>query len=170
MYRRIPGDDEVLIKVEVSGSNPKDWKYPLYSKRPHNSGDDIAGTIVSIGEVRCRVQARRPCCWIPQMRAPHGSFVEYAIAYAYTTFHIPASVTFEEASTVPLASLTAAYGHWEVLCLPTPWRPAPTEEIPLLVYGASTSVGIFDIKLAGIGPIIGVAGSCSRVVLEARLK
>ncbi|KAK9334105.1 chaperonin 10-like protein [Lipomyces starkeyi] len=166
----IPGDDEVLIKVEVSGSNPKDWKYPLYSKRPHNSGDDIAGTIVSVGESVVEFKPGDRVAAFHKMRAPHGSFAEYAIAYAYTTFHIPASVTFEEASTVPLASLTAAYGLWEALCLPTPWRPAPTEEIPVLVYGASTSVGIFAIKLAklaGIGPIIGVAGSGSQVALEA---
>jgi NADPH:quinone reductase len=26
----IPGDKEVVIKVVVSGSNPKDWKYPFW--------------------------------------------------------------------------------------------------------------------------------------------
>jgi NADPH:quinone reductase len=25
-----PGDREVVIKVVVSGTNPKDWKYPLW--------------------------------------------------------------------------------------------------------------------------------------------
>ncbi|KAK9324884.1 chaperonin 10-like protein [Lipomyces orientalis] len=165
----IPADDEVLIKVEVSGSNPKDWKYPLYTKRPHNSGDDIAGTIVSVGKSVLEFKPGDRVAAFHKMGALHGSFAEYAIAYAYTTFHIPPSVTFEEASTVPLASLTAAYGLWEVLGLPTPWCPA-TEEIPFLVYGASTSVGTFAIKLAklaGIGPIIGVAGSGAQVALEA---
>ncbi|KAK9360585.1 hypothetical protein V1504DRAFT_469270 [Lipomyces starkeyi] len=85
----------------------------------------------------------------------HGSFGEYAIAYAYTTFHIPASVTFEEASTC------FACQHHGVLRRLRRF---------LLLYGASTSVGIFAIKLAklaGIGPIIGVAGSGSQVALEA---
>ncbi|KAK9235619.1 chaperonin 10-like protein [Lipomyces kononenkoae] len=165
----IPADDEVLIKVEVSGSNPKDWKYPLYTKRPHNSGDDIAGTIVSVGKSVLDFKPGDRVAAFHKMGASHGSFAEYSIAYAYTTFHIPAWVTFEEAATVPLCSLTAAYGLWEELGLPTPWCPA-TEEIPLLVYGASTSVGTFAIKLAklaGIGPIIGVAGAGSQVALEA---
>ncbi|KAK9364769.1 chaperonin 10-like protein [Lipomyces kononenkoae] len=165
----IPADDEVLIKVEVSGSNPKDWKYPLYSQRPHNSGDDIAGTIVAIGKSVLEFKPGDRVAAFHTMGGNHGSFAEYSIAYAYTTFHIPASVAFEEAATVPLASLTAAYGLWEELSLPTPWSPA-TEEIPLLVYGASTSVGTFAIKLAklaGIGPIIGVAGSGAQVALEA---
>ena len=26
----IPKDTEIVIKVVVSGSNPKDWKYPLW--------------------------------------------------------------------------------------------------------------------------------------------
>ncbi|KAK9234549.1 chaperonin 10-like protein [Lipomyces kononenkoae] len=165
-----PGDDEVLIKVEVSGSNPKDWKYPFYSKRAFNSGDDIAGTIVSVGKSVLEFKPGDRVAAFHKMGANHGSFAEYAIAYAYTTFHIPASITFEEAATVPLASLTAAYGLWEELGLPAPWRPAPTVEIPLLIYGASTSVGIFAIKLAklaGIGPIIGVAGAGAPVAREA---
>ncbi|KAK9387348.1 chaperonin 10-like protein [Lipomyces mesembrius] len=164
-----PGDDEVLIKVEVSGSNPKDWKAPLYSKRPHNSGDDIAGTIVAVGKSVLEFRPRDRVAAFHKMGSPHGSFAEYAIAYAYTTFHIPDSVTFEEAATIPLTSLTAAYGLWDILGLPTPWRPA-TDETPLLIYGASTSVGSYAIKLAklaGIRPVIGVAGSGAHVALEA---
>lgn len=36
---------EVLIKVEVAGSNPKDWKHPLpaYFNVKINQGDDCAG-------------------------------------------------------------------------------------------------------------------------------
>ncbi|KAL8638488.1 MAG: hypothetical protein Q9228_004365 [Teloschistes exilis] len=41
----MPNDDQILIKVMVSGSNPKDWKVPHWSKKPSNSGDDIAGIV-----------------------------------------------------------------------------------------------------------------------------
>jgi NADPH:quinone reductase len=27
----IPKDDEIVIKVVVCGTNPKDWKYPVWS-------------------------------------------------------------------------------------------------------------------------------------------
>ena len=57
-------DDQVLIKVVVSGSNPKDWKVAelandpnsfLYSRYSHvrdgvNQGDDIAGVVEKVGK------------------------------------------------------------------------------------------------------------------------
>jgi NADPH2:quinone reductase len=46
----VPNADQVLIKVVVSGSNPKDWKVPEGFKRPHNSGDDISGIVEKVGE------------------------------------------------------------------------------------------------------------------------
>jgi NADPH:quinone reductase-like Zn-dependent oxidoreductase len=64
-----PGPKEVLIKVVFSGSNPKDWKAPLWAetydsssensivdehmakaKRGINQGDDIAGVVEKVGK------------------------------------------------------------------------------------------------------------------------
>lgn len=95
------------------------------------------------------------------MMQPHGSYAEYAIAPAHTTFHIASTTSFEEAATVPLAAMTSALALHIELGLPTPWKPA-TKRIPLIIYGGSTAVGAFAIKLAklaNIGPIIAVAGS-----------
>lgn len=44
-----PNDDQLLIKVVVSGSNPKDWKLPEWLKMPGNTGDDIAGIVEKVG-------------------------------------------------------------------------------------------------------------------------
>lgn len=59
-----PEAKQVLIKVIVSGSNPKDWKAPVYglqykgaddgsmmarSKSGVNQGDDIAGIVEKVG-------------------------------------------------------------------------------------------------------------------------
>lgn len=30
-----------------------------------------------------------------QMHAPHGSYAEYAVAWGYTTFHLPERTSFE---------------------------------------------------------------------------
>ncbi len=43
------GTGQVVIKVEVSGTNPKDWKMWWIPKLPINMGDDIAGTIHEVG-------------------------------------------------------------------------------------------------------------------------
>lgn len=59
-----PAAHQVLIKVVVSGCNPKDWKRPIWayeasgpenigmgsSKEGINQGDDIAGVVESVGE------------------------------------------------------------------------------------------------------------------------
>lgn len=169
MLSSTAGPNQVLIKVVVSGSNPKDWKYPLYKNTPHNSGDDIAGVVEKLGANVHGLQVGDRVAAFHEMGAPYGSFAEYAVAYDYCTFLIPDSVSFEEAATLPLAALTGGYGLFDILGLPTPWRPA-TEDIPLLIYGASTSVGVLSIqlaKLAGIHPIIGVAGKSKQVALDA---
>jgi NADPH2:quinone reductase len=59
-----PEAKQVLIKVVVSGSNPKDWKLPMYSleykgeddgsmnarsRKGVNQGDDIAGIVEKVG-------------------------------------------------------------------------------------------------------------------------
>ena len=41
--------NDVLIKVNVAGSNPKDWKHPLpaYFNNKLNMGDDCAGQVAA---------------------------------------------------------------------------------------------------------------------------
>ncbi|RFU36293.1 hypothetical protein B7463_g38, partial [Scytalidium lignicola] len=154
-----PTADQVLIKVVVSGSNPKDWKLPQRFGS-HNSGDDIAGIVEEVGDEVTEFKKGDRVAAFHEMRTPHGSFAEYAIAPAHTTFHLPKKTTFEEAATIPLAALTAAVGLYVRLGLPEPWVPAK-KSIPLIVYGGSSAVGAYAIKLAqlsNIHPIITVAG------------
>ncbi|KAL5353994.1 hypothetical protein ACLOAV_000079 [Pseudogymnoascus australis] len=158
-----PGLGQILIKVIVSGSNPKDWKVPEWTNKEQNSGDDIAGIVEAVGEnVRLFKKGDRVAAFHEMMK-PGGSFAEYAIAWEHTTIHITDKLSFEEAATVPLVALTAAVGLFESanLALPSPWDPATTPT-PLLVYGGASSVGAATIQLAAkanIHPIITVAGN-----------
>lgn len=90
-----PKANQVLIKVVVSGSNPKDWKLPERVE-PHNSGDDIAGIVEEVGDEVTEFKKGDRVAAFHEMRAPHGSFAEYAIAPAHVTFHLPKNTTFEE--------------------------------------------------------------------------
>lgn len=59
-----PSTHQILIKVVVSGSNPKDWKCPEWAqgfdgpedsmmgraKKGINQGDDIAGIVEKVGD------------------------------------------------------------------------------------------------------------------------
>ncbi|KAK8162414.1 chaperonin 10-like protein [Phyllosticta citrichinensis] len=155
-----PGPDQVIIKVIASGSNPKDWKTTEWSQNPHNSGDDIAGIVHAVGENIYEFKPGDRVAAFHEMTKPHGSFAEYALAWAHTTSHIPSTLSFEEAATIPLAALTAVIGLYVRLGLPEPWHPS-TEKTPLIVYGGASAVGAFAIKLAqlsNIHPIIAVAG------------
>jgi NADPH2:quinone reductase len=71
-----------------------------------------------------------------------------------------------KAATIPLAALTAAVVLYRDLELPPPWSPAQ-EPVPLVIYGASSAVGTFTVKLAlksNIHPIIAIAGKSKDLV------
>ncbi|KAI5780404.1 chaperonin 10-like protein [Geopyxis carbonaria] len=156
-----PGPTEVLIRVHVAGSNPKDWKLPAWGVQSGNTGDDLAGTVAAFGAEVTGFSVGDRVGAFHVMMALHGAFAEFAIAPAHTTFHLPPNVSYEAAAGLPLAYLTAVQGLYTLLGLPTPLDPRPTAPIPLLVYGAATAVGAATVKLAaaaGIGPIIAVAG------------
>jgi NADPH:quinone reductase-like Zn-dependent oxidoreductase len=94
----VPEAGQVLIRVVVSGTNPKDWKIPPWwptDGTPTNQGDDIAGYIEAVGEGVVGFHKGDKVAAFHQVMKPHGSYAEYAIAPDYTTFHIPAKTGFE---------------------------------------------------------------------------
>ncbi|KAI0377597.1 GroES-like protein [Hypomontagnella monticulosa] len=155
-----PNADQVLIKVIVSGSNPKDWKMPDFANVTVNQGDDMAGIVEEVGSNVTEFKPGDRVAGFHQFMTPHGSYAEYAISWQHTTFHIPAKTTFEEAAAIPLAAMTAAVGLYIWLGLPQPWTPA-TEPTPLIIYGAASAVGAYAVQFAvrsNIHPLICVAG------------
>ncbi|KAI1167080.1 GroES-like protein [Nemania serpens] len=155
-----PGPDQVVIKVVVSGSNPKDWKRPQWGDTTDNQGDDIAGVVHEVGENVFEFKPGDRVAAFHEMGTPGGSYAEYALAWQHTTFHIPKQTTFEEAAAIPLAAMTSAVALYINLELPQPWNAA-TEPIPLVIYGAASAVGAYAIQLAqrsNIHPLICVAG------------
>ena len=92
-----PGAGEVLVKVVYSGCNPKDWKVfdLMPGTKPSNQGNDFAGFIEALGEgvtefhVGDRVGAFSTF-------AAGGSYVEYAVAPALTTFSLPQKTSFQD--------------------------------------------------------------------------
>ncbi|CAI7666940.1 unnamed protein product [Penicillium viridicatum] len=156
-----PAPAQVLIRVVVSGTNPKDWKLPKWQPdNVINQGDDIAGYVEAVGEGVRNFRKGDKVAAFHEMLSPHGSYGEYAIAWEHTTFHLTEKTSFEEAATIPLAAMTSALGLYQQLKLPLPWAPAD-KPTPLVVYGGASAVGAFAIKfaqLSNIHPIIAVAG------------
>ncbi|KAL2114043.1 hypothetical protein VUR80DRAFT_1046 [Thermomyces stellatus] len=162
-----PGPNQVLIKVVVSGSNPKDWKLPMWMQDQNgfNTGDDIAGVVSSVGENVTHFRPGDRVAAFHEMRTAHGSFAEYAIAEEHCTFSLPKETSFEEGATLPLAAMTAVVGVFSRLGVPEPWNKGQEDREAVkggvLVYGGATAVGAFAIKLlmkADVHPIYAVAG------------
>ncbi len=93
----VPKPGQVLIKVIVSGTNPKDWKLPVWlpDSPAANQGDDIAGLVEAVGEGVSNFKKGDKVAAFHEMMTPAGSYAEYAIAWEHTTFHIPEKTTFE---------------------------------------------------------------------------
>jgi NADPH:quinone reductase-like Zn-dependent oxidoreductase len=79
----------------VSGSNPKDWKVPVWFNRTLNSGDDIAGIVHEVGGDVFEFKVGDRVAAFHEMMEPGGSYAEYALAWQHTTFHIPKETTYE---------------------------------------------------------------------------
>ncbi|WYZ42364.1 hypothetical protein EsH8_VI_000063 [Colletotrichum jinshuiense] len=162
-----PGPGELLIKVIVSGTNPKDWKLPSWLNVAQNSGDDVAGTIEKVGDEVYEFAKGDRVAGFHVMRTPHGSFAEYAIVPAFSAFRIPKNISYEEAATVPLAAYTAATALFHSLEVPSPWDQKRGSKIPVVIYGVSTAIGAFGVKLAkkaGVHPLIAVGSKNSAFV------
>jgi len=164
------GPREILIRVVAAGMNPKDWKHPMpaYFNSRLNQGDDVAGVVEGFGiEVKGFKFGER-VAGFHRMGSSGGAYAEYCVCPEWTVFHIPDTMTFDEAATIPLATFTAAVGLYRNLRLPMPFERADAaagvrDSHALVINGASGAVGSFATKLAklspGIGPVIAVAGA-----------
>ncbi|KAH8596639.1 chaperonin 10-like protein [Bisporella sp. PMI_857] len=164
-----PSKDEVVIKVAAAGSNVKDWLHITNLKISMNSGDDVAGIVHEVGDNVTKFRVGDQVAAFHPMMTPGGAYAEYALAPQHTTFKIPSSVSFESAATMPLILTTAALTLFRRQHLPPPWAPRPSSSapLPLIIYGASSALGAFAIKLAraaNIHPIIAIAGSSSAYI------
>lgn len=91
-----PKPGQVLIRVVVSGTNPKDWKLPKWQPdNAINQGDDIAGYVEQVGDGVQKFRKGDKVAAFHEMMSPHGSYAEYAIAWKHTTFHLSEKTSFE---------------------------------------------------------------------------
>jgi NADPH:quinone reductase-like Zn-dependent oxidoreductase len=140
-------DDDVLVRVRAASVNPRDWHFlrglpyivrPVGLRRPKSGvlGSDIAGQVEAVGKAVTRF---RPGDEVFAF-VLSGAFAEHAAVPEAVLGHQPATLTFEQAATVPLAALTALQG------LRDHGRVQPGQKA--LILGASGGVGTFAVQLA----------------------
>ncbi len=145
----IPKDNEVLVKVYATSLNAADLETlsgiflvrimgPL---KPKNKilGSDIAGRVEAVGANVKQFQAGDEV-FGDLSECGFGAFAEYACASEKALTPKPASMTFEEAATLPQAATLALQG------LRNRRQTQPGQKV--LINGAGGGVGTFAVQIA----------------------
>ena len=107
------GPDGILVKIHACSVNPIDWKIRKGDvkivtgrKPPKILGGDYAGVVQEVGSA---IADYRPGerVWGHINAVKGGAYAELIAVKAEDIGHMPASLSFEEAASVPLAGLTA---------------------------------------------------------------
>lgn len=147
-FERVPrpnsGTSEVLVKVEAASVGPWDgWiragKSALPQPLPLTLGSDLSGEIIAVGS---GVSDLRVGDQIYGVTNPQfiGAYAEYALASAAMVSTKPTSLTYIEASTVPVIAVTA----WQALFDQAELKADQT----VLIHGAAGNVGAYAVQLA----------------------
>ena len=159
-----PKENEILVRVIASGVNPAD---PLilngkYAKEfgthlPLILGYDMAGVIVKTGAKVTKLKVGDP---VYAYLLWGGSWAEYCISNGNESAIKPKSLSFVEASAVPLAALTA----WQALIDIGKIQAGQT----VLIHGGSGGVGSFAIQIAKVrgGRVIATASTANQDLLK----
>jgi NADPH:quinone reductase-like Zn-dependent oxidoreductase len=144
-------EDEVLIEVHAASVNAYDWHFltadvflirlmggGLLKPKKKTLGADIAGRVVAVAKNISRFQPGDEV--FGTAKGSSGGFAEYVCARENKLELKPTNISFEEASTVPMAAITALQG------LRDEGQIEPGEKV--LIYGASGGVGTFAVQIA----------------------
>ncbi len=142
------GSNELLVGVRAAGVNPVDWKIregwfkDVFDHRfPVILGWDAAGVIVEAGgEVTGFREGDEVFAYCRKREVAEGAYGEYITLSADAVAHKPESMSFEEASSVPLAALTAYQALFDAATL--------FAGETVFIHAASGGVGTFAVQLA----------------------
>jgi len=163
---------DLLVKVIAVATNPVDIKLrtgkglgptdPSPYDPPKIVGYDAAGIVESVGE-RVKLFKAGDEVYFSGDGSRQGANAEYVLVDECIVARKPKTLTWEQAASVPLCSLTA----WEALVegakihAPAEGEPNPNQNITLLVIGGAGGVGSEVIQLAKrvlkIGKVIATA-------------
>ncbi|MFW9777848.1 MAG: NAD(P)-dependent alcohol dehydrogenase [Candidatus Heimdallarchaeota archaeon] len=148
----VPRDNEVKVKIVAASVNATDLEIVrgdlivrLSSglRKPSNSrlGCDFAGRVESIGKnVKQFEQGDEVYADLMYQPRAYGAFAEYVCIPEKSLRRKPASMTFEEAATIPQAGVLAVQG--------IRGRIPPRTGQEILINGAGGGVGTFAIQVA----------------------
>lgn len=158
-----PRANEIVVRCRAVAVNPVDRLIQTigdiiepWIRYPAVLGSDVAGEVVEVGASVARFKAGDRvlghAVGVEKARntPAEGAFQHYTVLVEHMAAPIPETLSFEQASVLPLGLSTAATGLFQrdllALRLPTAGREQNSET--LIVWGGSTSVGSNAIQLA----------------------
>ncbi|GJE88529.1 zinc-binding alcohol dehydrogenase family protein [Phanerochaete sordida] len=180
-----PGPNEVLVKLHAIGLNSLDWlmreRGSFVKEWPAVFGFDAAGTVVKAGEAVTNVAVGDRVMHSGTLEEPQVfTFKEYTVIRSDFVAQVPANITLDEASTIPLALATGAFALYDSkhpprggFALTPPWEANGRGKYvgePIVIVGGASSVGQFAIqfaRLSGFSPIITTASKHNEAYLES---
>lgn len=140
------GEYDVLVKIHAASINPLDFKIRegtlkliLPYRLPLILGNDMAGTVAQVGSKVSRFKEGDAVYSRPDDHRI-GTFAEYIAISESALSHKPATLSMEEAASVPLVGLTA----WQALVEKANLQKGQK----VLIHAGSGGVGTFAIQLA----------------------
>ncbi len=144
----VPGEHDLLVRVEAVSVNPVDTKIrapkPQVEAQPKVLGYDAAGIVEAIGSAVTGFEPGDRVYYAGDVMRS-GSNAEYQLVDARLVGHAPKSIGLAEAAALPLTALTA----WELLFQRMPFdSEGGGDGKSLLVIGGAGGVGSIAIQLA----------------------
>ncbi len=141
-----PRPNDVLIEIHAAGVNPLDFKIRsgefkliLPYRFPLILGNEAAGVVVRVGSSVRRFKPGDEVYTRPG-KSRIGTFAEFIAVAEDEVAHKPATLSMEEAASIPLVGLTA----WQALVE----RAQLKKGEKALIHAGSGGVGTFAIQLA----------------------
>ncbi|CAI7567326.1 hypothetical protein N7533_005903 [Penicillium manginii] len=148
----IPSASQVQVKVSHVAQNPTDVQ--CFDVNAFGDGAvlgcDFVGEVTELGSGVTRLSRGdivAGLIWGGEI-AGLGGYSEYTVADQHISFKVPSNISKAEASTVPLAAATAWLALFSKGCLDLDRSKATG--VSVLVWGGSSSVGLYTIQLASI--------------------
>ncbi len=146
-----PKAGEILVKVRAASLNRGEILASISLHKadvPHPAGGDCAGEVHALGE---GVTAFKPGDRV--LGRARGSFSEFVTMSVPQAALVPQRLTWEQAATVPISSITA----YEAICGYGKLKAGET----LLVAGAASGVGVVGVQIGKFlgAKVIGVSRS-----------
>ena len=164
------GSSQVVVEVKAASINPVDYKIvegeglplPLFGKFPRIPGSDFAGVVLKTGSSVTHVKPGDKVYGIStSFFGGPGSHAQKVVTNKRVVRKIPAGLTIETMSAIPVGALTALNGLRQC---------GELKGKTILLTGASGGVGLFALQLAKyFGAHVTTICSAKNVPLVRRL-